>query len=1007
MSGRHKKVRKNAITVANRYAAITLSLGVALGIGATAAGPAIAAETVPPVTVKKTYSDPLSEFFGKVWDQWTNDSHFGANQNINITNQTGQGLYVTSKLRLGYLLADTAIDAYDTAVGLKGLVKTGMNAKKAYEALDSIRQQSPKTFEELKNAWSSLTPKQRKLLKDSAQEGPEGVGAAVSMVQDGGLISKLKDLGDRAINGSIDVNDLMADPAFREKFKTAAGDPVKNGDVKNIRSQSFGDTWGIPPFRIIMVGGGPVVLPGSPPSALAGLLGFDTVDVVAMTADGKKATEFTTAPDNSWIARPNDIVRSVYGTLREPNLWAGQHTWHVQDSPAAGKENGEAVGGANVDPAKVDLVTRIVMSERGISQGDANKYLEGIPDLSSYVDRKLQAQQGMNELMTLLTKQGGMEQNEAYGWINSQAKSAGLSPKQLNFEMNKTLNVLEKWGMGRGEGLQWIRGQANSVHQTPIQLMKSVQETGAVADLKREKQELTTEEAVDSLKGKDRPAREAVPDETGDVSAVEKEMSSADAEQVAQIMKDNPGVSKETAFKALEVYRKNTDNVDGAAGNAQEGIDPALEQKIADLVKNNPGMTRQDALDALGSKGQPAKDDPLTDSKPGAGEKQASEADAKAKEEADAKAKEEADAKAKEEADAKAKEEADAKAKEEADAKAKEEADAKAKEEADAKAKEEADAKAKEEADAKAKEEADAKAKEEADAKAKEEADAKAKEEADAKAKEEADAKAKEEADAKAKEEADRKAKEEADRKAKEEADRKAKEEADRKAKEEADRKAKEEADRKAKEEADRKAKEEADRKAKEEADRKAKEEADRKAKEEADRKAKEEADRKAKEEADRKAKEEADRKAKEEADRKAKEEADRKAKEEADRKAREEADRKAKEEADRKAREEADRKAKEEADRKAREEADRKAKEEADRKAREEADRKAKEEADRKAREEADRKAKEEADRKAREEADRKAKEEADRRAREEADRKAREEAERRAEEHGREERR
>ncbi|MDX3763350.1 hypothetical protein, partial [Streptomyces sp. AK02-04a] len=61
MTARHKKLRKSSIAVANRYAAVTLSLGVALGIGAAGAVPAMAAEQHTPASTSNTNPAPPAQ----------------------------------------------------------------------------------------------------------------------------------------------------------------------------------------------------------------------------------------------------------------------------------------------------------------------------------------------------------------------------------------------------------------------------------------------------------------------------------------------------------------------------------------------------------------------------------------------------------------------------------------------------------------------------------------------------------------------------------------------------------------------------------------------------------------------------------------------------------------------------------------------------------------------------------------------------------------------------------
>ncbi|GJE96786.1 hypothetical protein PsYK624_129920 [Phanerochaete sordida] len=96
-----------------------------------------------------------------------------------------------------------------------------------------------------------------------------------------------------------------------EAFKRNAV-PIPAGDVKNIRDAGVLSTY----FSA---------------SGIAGMLGAETLNVMVLSGDGTQFAEFTTGPDDSWIATDRGlIVRATYGALWQEDEAAGSVAWAQQ-----------------------------------------------------------------------------------------------------------------------------------------------------------------------------------------------------------------------------------------------------------------------------------------------------------------------------------------------------------------------------------------------------------------------------------------------------------------------------------------------------------------------------------------------------------------------------------------------------------------------------------------------------------------------------------------------------
>jgi hypothetical protein len=71
------------------------------------------------------------------------------------------------------------------------------------------------------------------------------------------------------------------------------------------------------------------------PSGIAGMMGAQTVSLTVMSADGLQVAQFSSGPDDSWIATGSQtIVRSVYGTLWDQDPAAGAQDWPIAQAAA-------------------------------------------------------------------------------------------------------------------------------------------------------------------------------------------------------------------------------------------------------------------------------------------------------------------------------------------------------------------------------------------------------------------------------------------------------------------------------------------------------------------------------------------------------------------------------------------------------------------------------------------------------------------------------------------------
>ncbi|MFD8396650.1 hypothetical protein ACFV2N_47765, partial [Streptomyces sp. NPDC059680] len=331
MSARHKKVRKTSVVLANRYVAVTLSIGAAIGVGAGIAAPVSAFATTQGGLGDGPFWRLLDKKLNDLGKQRHYDLHPGLSQNIYFKNDTKQGLYVMDQLRVGYALLDMANNAIGAAQG-----------RAAYEADMARRVMS---YAGAQGAWKSLWEGQK--LGRTAWGGTLG-----TLTKGTSLFDTAMDLLSRP-SASLTPEGQQLQKEFIEQVKRySKTDYIPAGEVKDVRWQNQLTTiFGLIPTT---VRGIPL-----PNSVNMGMLGFNTVNLFVMTEDGKKATVFSSAPDNSYIATDSEIVRSKYGTTSVPDRYAGHYSWGLDKAKETVKPTDEAIALGARDRAWDSYSTRI------------------------------------------------------------------------------------------------------------------------------------------------------------------------------------------------------------------------------------------------------------------------------------------------------------------------------------------------------------------------------------------------------------------------------------------------------------------------------------------------------------------------------------------------------------------------------------------------------------------------------------------------------------------------
>ncbi|WP_206739495.1 cell envelope integrity protein TolA [Streptomyces sp. L2] len=126
MSARHKKARQNSVLVANRYAAMVLSLGVMGGIGAASAAPAFADST--------GIASPDTHSVNKRSVQL-------GNQQVLFTNNQHEDVYVTTNKALWASMVNGAFDVasiFSGGVAAKGAIKAVQAGKYVLGGVEGI-----------------------------------------------------------------------------------------------------------------------------------------------------------------------------------------------------------------------------------------------------------------------------------------------------------------------------------------------------------------------------------------------------------------------------------------------------------------------------------------------------------------------------------------------------------------------------------------------------------------------------------------------------------------------------------------------------------------------------------------------------------------------------------------------------------------------------------------------------------------------------------------------------
>ncbi|MET9324977.1 hypothetical protein ABZX75_33260 [Streptomyces sp. NPDC003038] len=259
-----------ATLLANRYAVTSISLGAALGVGAMSAVPASAA-SLPGACQEEGCND-----------RDRRDVHIGVDQNVYFANDAGQDLYVIPAPDPGYAVADMGIDIGAMFLGVGEI-------KKGYQLSVGL----PETIKTVSDLYKYMK------VSGAYLSGTAAVGFRSAEGSEAGVeAGSHEDLAHyTGLAGG-----------FADDFKRNAV-RIPSGEYRNVMDKGLFTTW------------------LNPASGWMGMAGGKAANFMVMTGDGKQITQFDGAPDESWIAGPNGIVRSEYGTVWEPNPQAGQHGW--------------------------------------------------------------------------------------------------------------------------------------------------------------------------------------------------------------------------------------------------------------------------------------------------------------------------------------------------------------------------------------------------------------------------------------------------------------------------------------------------------------------------------------------------------------------------------------------------------------------------------------------------------------------------------------------------------
>ncbi|MDX3763665.1 hypothetical protein, partial [Streptomyces sp. AK02-04a] len=208
MSGRHKKVRKNSITVANRYAAVALSLGVALGIGAASAAPVMAA--VQENAGSPSLSLPPAVSLTVPSGQISSTPVVGENV---ITNNSKNAMLIYSADSLSRKEAEIVHSLINTGVGIVANKVGGAWEKVGTVFYNSLRD-TVAEYERLseKNSPVVLLPGQSAIVRTTSELG--------QMVSTGGASEKMKSvkLAALTLNGKDEYKGVEFDTSMSSSY---------------------------------------------------------------------------------------------------------------------------------------------------------------------------------------------------------------------------------------------------------------------------------------------------------------------------------------------------------------------------------------------------------------------------------------------------------------------------------------------------------------------------------------------------------------------------------------------------------------------------------------------------------------------------------------------------------------------------------------------------------------------------------------------------------------------
>lgn len=363
MSARHKKMHKISIAAANRSATVILSLGVVLG------------SSVASTTAASAAPSTWNPGKNKGFLHWARP---GMVQEVKVTNNTKQNIYVLQRTQFMFVLADMGAAAASLSTGA---TVAGMGK----EALINLSKDAKNWRDNLVNGFITAYNKWEASGKVNvigfANDARNILGESVASLN--GDVSTLRngynELYNRIFSDNVhtDLHDKLtfghSDPYSNELMKRIkdAAITVAPGATESVRKADY--TANLDTYLKTLSGGGISFPKGFTEKAAFGLgllnilgvstllgqAGVDTTDMWVVTKDGKKSVNVSTAPNVSWIIQDDRVSPAKANGALERTL--GYYEWN-------------RMGGTPTERAVQQAIA--VMEKDGISRDDASSFFE-------------------------------------------------------------------------------------------------------------------------------------------------------------------------------------------------------------------------------------------------------------------------------------------------------------------------------------------------------------------------------------------------------------------------------------------------------------------------------------------------------------------------------------------------------------------------------------------------------------------------------------------------------